>query len=224
MDIEQYLDEKAYSCLRDVADEDYICARMAFKAQCSINFHWLALQAIEKYIKCILLLRRKKAKFGHDLRKGLKKAKRLDLFHIDKDSIEFILYINKYGSPSARYLELATAISPPMLNKLDKAVWEIRRYCIKHVDSEHFRKVENIPILERNFSNFSLQRGYLERILSDNLHSVSKDALIWCNPYFGSTEKVKNIHFSGRNPPELYLSLQNIESQIEYLKELNRYC
>ena len=48
----------AIRCFRDTGDADYLAARMAMRARLAIPFLWSAEQAIEKYLKCILLLNR----------------------------------------------------------------------------------------------------------------------------------------------------------------------
>jgi HEPN domain-containing protein len=220
MNLDIYLDEIAYKCFRDVADEDYICARMAFKAGLCINFHWLSLQSIEKYLKCILLLNRKKAKFGHDLKKGLKDAKKLKFLHLDEDAINFIDYINKYGSPSARYFENSIAITPPMLKRLDKAIFSIRNLCTKNIDQSLFREKQNVSEPQR-FNK--LEGGFLEKVLNNEWTKESKDSLIWCNYYCNSTEEVKMTHFCEKNTPNTYLLPKDEESRCRYITELGKY-
>ena len=59
----------AIRSFRDVADYDYIAARMAYRAQLVPQFLWSSLQALEKYLKCILLLNRiKSTKPTHSLK------------------------------------------------------------------------------------------------------------------------------------------------------------
>ena len=55
------LDDFAVRSFRDIGDGDYIAARMACRAQMVTQFLWSSQQAIEKYLKCILLLNRIKA-------------------------------------------------------------------------------------------------------------------------------------------------------------------
>ncbi|MBU0482592.1 MAG: hypothetical protein KKG47_15985 [Proteobacteria bacterium] len=67
------LNDFAIRSFRDVADSDYIAARMAYRAQLVQQFLWSGLQAMEKYLKCILLLNRIKAKnVRHDLAVALR--------------------------------------------------------------------------------------------------------------------------------------------------------
>src|ERR1022692_10219 len=53
-----HLNDFALRCFRDTADGDYIAARMAYRADLIPQALWASQQAIEKYTKCILLLRR----------------------------------------------------------------------------------------------------------------------------------------------------------------------
>jgi HEPN domain-containing protein len=56
-----------------MADEDYIAARMAYRAGLSYSSLWASQQAIEKYLKCILLLNRIPAQqVAHSLDEALK--------------------------------------------------------------------------------------------------------------------------------------------------------
>ena len=60
---------------RDVADQDYIAARMSHRANLREPFLWSSLQAFEKYFKAILLFNGNSAKgIGHNLNDGLKKV------------------------------------------------------------------------------------------------------------------------------------------------------
>ena len=48
----------ANRCFRNIADKDYIAARLCYRNGLVPQFHWQALQAIEKYLKAILLINR----------------------------------------------------------------------------------------------------------------------------------------------------------------------
>ena len=50
------LNNFAIRSFRDTADLDYIAARMAYQTHLTPQSLWSALQSIEKYFKCILLL------------------------------------------------------------------------------------------------------------------------------------------------------------------------
>lgn len=68
------INDFAIRSFRDTADGDYIAARMAFRAALLQQFFWSSLQAVGKYIQCILLLNRIPAQtMRHNLRYGLDK-------------------------------------------------------------------------------------------------------------------------------------------------------
>src|SRR3954452_5491489 len=53
---------------RDVADRDYICARVCYRLNLAQQFLWAGFQAVEKYLKAILLYNDRSAKkLGHDI-------------------------------------------------------------------------------------------------------------------------------------------------------------
>jgi hypothetical protein len=58
--LDLHLNNFALCCFRDIADGDYITARMAFRAGLIPQALWSSEQAIEKYV-CILLLQRVEA-------------------------------------------------------------------------------------------------------------------------------------------------------------------
>ena len=130
MEKEVYINEFAIRSFRNTGDFDYIAARMAYKAKLYPQFLWSGLQAIEKYLKCILLLNRIKAKnIMHDLSAALDAAEQSLPFQIllSDESRKIIEYFDTYGR--FRYFETPYHIYGEYLIKLDKAVWELRRYC-----------------------------------------------------------------------------------------------
>ena len=67
------LNSWAFRSFRDVADGDYVAARIAHRAQLPVQFLWSSQQAIEKYLKCALFIRRIPARgVKHDLAPALK--------------------------------------------------------------------------------------------------------------------------------------------------------
>jgi len=100
MNTEILLNDFAIRSFRDTGDYDYVCARMAYKAQLYPQFLWSGLQAIEKYLKCILLLNRIEAKnVYHDLEAALQLLKKDAPFEIrlSEPSLQFIKYFDTYG-------------------------------------------------------------------------------------------------------------------------------
>ena len=199
MNTDALLNDVAIRCFRDVADHDYIVARMAYRTNLFQQFHWSSLQAIEKYLKAILLFNRIKAKdVNHDLAKAMKHTKKLPFpIQLSESSKNFIEHIDKFGR--FRYLESSFYIHGPKLVELDRTVWEIRRYCklmnydaqlqsgksINTMDVE----LEQISRSEKeNPQKFKLLGGALENVV-DNKDHPARSALIWQNAFFGSSRR-----------------------------------
>ncbi|MFG6458115.1 HEPN domain-containing protein [Roseateles sp. BYS96W] len=66
-DVNRRLNDFARRSFLNIADKDYIAARMAVRAELMPQFLWASQQAIEKYLKFILLVNRIEAKVGHDI-------------------------------------------------------------------------------------------------------------------------------------------------------------
>ncbi len=85
---------------RDVADEDYIAARIAYRYDLLQPFFWSSLQAIEKYLKAILLYHRENTReLGHDINAAFERvAPTLEPAGVFPDDVgEFVKYINEEG-------------------------------------------------------------------------------------------------------------------------------
>jgi HEPN domain-containing protein len=149
-----------------MADADYIAARMAFRADLMMQYLWASQQALEKYLKSILLFNRIPARnVKHDLEAGLTKINSSGklLLDLTKGTQEFIDYIDTYGR--FRYFETSPYGSGVDIIKLDRAIWEIRRYCTL---SQHQRQVklkdgEPPPIVR-------IAGGYLEKVIDKAEH------------------------------------------------------
>jgi len=128
--IEILLNDFATRSFRSIADQDYIAARLCYKSSLFPQFHWQALQAIEKYFKAIFLYNRLIAKnIRHDLSAALTLAKELPFeMEMSESTLKLIEHLDKYGRH--RYLEKSYSILGHKLVELDKAIWEIRRYCM----------------------------------------------------------------------------------------------
>lgn len=69
-DLDMHINSYASRCFRDVADADYVSARMCYRAGLFAQFQWAGLQACEKYLKAILLYNRIPShNVGHSLKK-----------------------------------------------------------------------------------------------------------------------------------------------------------
>lgn len=230
MDIEILLNDFAIRSFRDTGDYDYVCARMAYKAQLYPQFLWSGLQAIEKYLKCILLLNRIPAtKVSHDLGAALQLLKKHSPFEIrlSKASLQFIEYLDTYGR--FRYLESPFHLLGLEIARLDKSVWEIRRYCRvleynvtlpdgteKPMLQTELKEIESSE--SRPFHKFKLIGGVLEKLLADKKHPARK-ALVGQNLFFGSrTRKRVKLpqSFHATNSP-LSLNPEILEEVLSYV-------
>ena len=209
-----FINDFANRSFRDFADQDYISARVAYRNEFDQQFRWCALQAIEKYLKAILLYNRISSKgLGHDLEQLLKRTQSVtDLeFTVPADVEDFIEYISIYGAD--RYLSHPTHLKNTALLTLDKSVWYVRRYC------EFMRQVINVDGVAKELFEINKQKirsayyedqphkfqlfdGYLEKIIKERRPAY--DALVWKNFFFGRAKKhaIRNYPFRGssQNP------------------------
>lgn len=213
---------------RDIADRDYIAARLACRARLMPQAMWAAQQCFEKYLKYILLVNRIPAKkVGHNIAAALQLTERLSFrLEISSESREFIDHIAEYGQ--YRYLDVSWFIEGPVLFNLDKATWELRRYAqILDVFGKELPTNEQGWLEEakerlkqsskRPPHEFRLNGGVLEEVLKSKNHPARR-ALIWQNRYFGNRKKESITvpdHFDFSNAP-LYL-------YPEILEELNKF-
>jgi len=229
MDTKVLLNDFAIRSFRDVGDLDYLAARMAYRAKLVPQFLWSGLQAIEKYLKCILLLNRIPARnVRHDLATGLELIEHHAPFklRLSETSQKLIKHLDTYGR--FRYLETPFYVMGLEIVQLDMAVWEIRRYCtvlnyqitlpdgsMKAMLQLELDKIERST--ERSPQYFKLLGGALEKILDDKRHPA-REALVWQNLYFGShaRKKVRIARYThSTNSP--------LSSHPEILDEVLRY-
>jgi hypothetical protein len=145
-------------------------------------------------LKCILLLNRIPATtVRHDLTAAFRLLKTHAPFEIriSKPSPQFIEHLDTYGR--FRYLETPFHLLGPEIVKLDKAAWEIRRYCQVLNYNLTLEDGTEKPMLQvelRNIENsemhppqrFKLIGGTLEKILTEKRHPA-REALVWQNRY-----------------------------------------
>lgn len=225
-----FINDFADRSFRNSADQDYILARIAYRKEFDQQFRWCSLQALEKYLKAILLYNSVSAKgIGHNLVEAVKRVQNvsdLDFKFPSADTEEFIEYISTYGAD--RYLSHPTYLRKTALLILDQTVWYIRRYCffmrqvIKHngkeinLFEEIKRKATN-PYYETFRHKYKINNGYLEKVLQKRLPSY--DDLVWRNFYYGRVKKhkIKNVWLrsSAQNPihsihPEIFSTLNQL--------------
>jgi hypothetical protein len=199
---------------RDTADGDYIAARMACRVALATQFLWTSQQAAEKYLKCILLLNRIPArKVYHDLGEALRKIKGSHKVSLDltPGTEEFIGMLDEFGQ--YRYLEVSNFAFGADLVTLDRAVWELRRYCTL-AEEPRQKKIRNgiaAPLVR-------IPGGWLERII-DDVNNPAREPLLWQNGFFGTrTRKCVRLNkwFQAHNAP-LYLNPQILDEVLKYV-------
>ena len=227
--IDPLLDNFAIRTFRDMADGDYIMARMAYRAKLFPQFLTAGHQAVEKYIKCILLLNRVEARrMGHNLSTGLEKLRHIKAFSVElsKGAQEFLSYLDRHEK--IRYFEYSYYIFGPMLIGLDRTVWEVRRYCHRLDYCLSTSDGREILMLQKELSQmaeaqqapqkYRLLGGVLERIIDDSGHPARK-TLLWKNHFFGTrTRKRINLlcHSYSANSP-LFLHPEILQDVGKYV-------
>ncbi len=208
MNLDSLMDDFATRCFRDTADADYLLARAAFRYQLAPQALWASLQAIEKYLKCILLLRRIEGKtIRHSLSKALDilaSSKKIAL-SLTPASKEFIRHVDQFGE--CRYLEISVITYGGQLVALDRVVWELRRFCSpsgygylegKGKDLPMQRvKLHDIALCEGLIpEKYRLSGGLLEKVI-DNLRHPGREMLLWQNGFSGKKARRLVRHRGG---------------------------
>jgi HEPN domain-containing protein len=128
------------------ADDNYIAARWCFAEGLNVDFFWLAVHALEKYLKSILLLNNLSAKrYGHDIVRlfqtihslapdllptKLHKPDLIKCYHwYDENIGDFVGRMYNNGNEHNRYLIFGFSQRGDDLFKLDQCVFACRRLC-----------------------------------------------------------------------------------------------
>ena len=214
---QRHINEFAVRSFRDIADGDYIAARMACRAELMDQFLWSSQQAFEKYLKCILLMNRVPAvHVKHDLAEAWRLVESIPGLNVKMRPRGKALFDHVAVYGEYRYRDVPSFIVGHVLLELDIAVWDLRRYCQVLVGPaftpEDQRMLnEGLAALAASDANpphkFSLRRGVLENILRTKRHPA-REALLWQNALFGARKRrfvrVRD-HFQMQNPPlQLY--------------------
>jgi hypothetical protein len=140
----------------------------------------------------------------------------------------FIEHIDTYGR--FRYLEVPYHTSGCALIELDRAVWEVRRYCqtldfSRIMDPSKGAKWSEIELglieaaENRAPNSFSLHGGFLERVIQEKKHPARR-ALTWKNFYFGlrvrNRMSVSPVYMSVNSP--LSLNPELLDDMLKYVK------
>jgi len=220
-----WINDFAIRCFRDTGDGDYIAARLALKAGLATQAIWSGLQAVEKYLKCMLLLRRVSSKgVGHNIAEGLRLVNDRLGYDIILPNDEQAVFSHLAESGGDRYLVVSLHLLDQELSGLDSLVWRLRQYC-DVLDVEHYNDEPSEEILFRNLQKIKarlggepvqgrLESGVLEKILSDR-HSRAYEGLVWRNAMFGGghliNSSAEDFNFVATNSP-LYLNPQIVRA------------
>jgi HEPN domain-containing protein len=198
----------------DSGDQDYIAARLSYRAKLSYPCLWQSQQALEKYLKCILLLHRIPAKnVGHSLCAALDNIKKSGILSLGLTpaTIDLINRLEEVGE--FRYLEVSYTVFSNDIIRLDRAVWELRRFCTLNPEPRNLslKKGEIAP-------KYELQGGFLESIYRDNDHPA-REGLMWNNAFIGRRSR-RHLRMRGWihavNAP-LYMHPEILDEVLRYV-------
>lgn len=228
---------------RDIADKDYIASRILYRLNLGEQFLWSSLQALEKYLKAILLYNDKSTiDILHNIKTAFLRLNEIkDIpFEFPSDISRYIEFINNQGNN--RYLSYPAFTTGDELLMLDKTVWHIRKYCF-------YMKGESTPLPDgrrtdlfpgnveklRHFNDtnaikFEIFGGFIEEVLKNKSRFLRlREILIWKNFYYGKNKKkfIKNFtkYSWSVNPshflnPEIY---KIIKERVYFPKDVRNY-
>lgn len=184
----------------DMADQDYLAARLAYKAEMFNLFFWSAGQAIEKYLKASLLLNERSAKgYEHNLEKlfadvceyasdlfpeELSKPKGLELNSFEWDTwpdespAAFVKRFTSYADANVRYNVLSFVVHSRDLFSLDQFVVHARRAAVSLDDHPPKRVKEDWSTQSPRFQPTDFNK-HLERLRGKDMYEA---ALSWNFP------------------------------------------
>jgi HEPN domain-containing protein len=168
----------------ETADQNYIIARLAALNLLYLDFFWMGLHAVEKYLKAILLFNgQSAASQRHDIerlsRDVLALHPALSWGQFVKPDIDvqprwtdekvstYIARLNKRGDPNNRYLTYGFIFEMQDLLKLDQLVWQIRRHCRPFIQPVQKNEIDWVKKLQLNPQEWRLSELLpLERVLN----------------------------------------------------------
>lgn len=189
----------AIRCFRDTGDGDYIAARLAMRARLYPQYLWAAEQAVEKYLKCILMLNRHDTKqLGHNIGKALVAVRELLEIELTLTDVEQGAFDNLVRWNADRYLIRSYHVRDIELGGFDLLVWRLRQYC-EPLDVKHYADEPSTVLLQENLAAIKARRlesprqghlpgGDLEKILAEKAHPA-REGLVWRNLRFNSSSR-----------------------------------
>ena len=247
MNLQIVLSTFATDIFRRQADCDYIAARANYRMRLRQQFLWSAHQAVEKYLKAILLFNGKSARFytpagatkrkefGHDLDALLQEARSISLFRIDIDpeNEQFLSYLSCQGGDN-RYISTSAYNTSDAIHRLDRLVWHIRRYC-QYIPDRGLGCREAVPGMQEAFirsiadpstkktpHSFVLLAGELEKVIKRSPEDPARKALVWANLWYGKKKRCRVTYdsFSSFEIPPTEREWQDIDWELikDYVK------
>jgi hypothetical protein len=233
-DEDRLINDFAIRSFRNTADKDYIHARLAYRALLMPQFLWSSLHCLEKYAKCILILNRIKRKdkdIRHEITPALNKVRQFSNISLDFSEQTNNFFLRLEGGARFRYLETSWYTHDYEITKLDRAVWELRRYCqtlIYHYDMNGNRVDVNEDNLEKikgldhpTLNNTYIYGGVLEKLLLGDKNNFARQGLVWRNLYYTTSKrrstKIPNYFMAENSPLSLNPYLIDIINQYVYL-------
>lgn len=195
-----WINDLAIRSFRDIGDGDYIAARLALRASLPTQAIWSGLQAVEKYLKCMLLLGRVSSKnVGHDLNKGLRLVNERLRFDISLPDRERKVFEHLADSEGDRYLVSSVFLLHDELPGLDALIWRLRQYCVP-LGIKHYNDTPNESVLLANLAELRerlegaptdgyIPNGLLEKVLAEE-GKPAHEGLVWRNAMFGNDEPI----------------------------------
>lgn len=151
----------------------------------------------------------------------MEKIQRSDKLTLDltRGTQEYIRFLDEYGPH--RYLEVSNVAYGAQLVRLDRAVWELRRYCTLDEPPKQAKLRDGFaaPIVR-------IQGGALEKII-DDVKNPARKPLLRHNAFFGRRTRKRigvTRWLKAHNAP-LYLNPHILDEVLKYVyipKELAR--
>lgn len=219
----------AIRSFRDTADRDYVHARLAYRAKLIPQFQWSSLHCLEKYAKCILLLNRISGhRIRHEISGAISRLATKGKFEIElsKPSLEFVARLE--AGAEFRYFEVSYFSEEHDILRLDRTVWELRRYCqpldyefeINGVTENRLQaNLEHIRgKLTENSKDTCIGNGWLESVISNRKHPA-REPLLWNNLYFGPSRRkgVRMVPYWEAGNAPLYLYPEILDEVLKYV-------
>ncbi|MCW3194011.1 hypothetical protein [Xanthomonas citri] len=163
------------------------------------QYLWAAEQAVEKYLKCILMLNRHNTKnLGHKVERVLGAVRACLRVELKLTEVEQQAFDNLVRWDADRYLIRSYHVEQVELAGLDLLVWRLRQYC-EPLDVNHYADDPSQDLLKVNLAEIEgralhpskaghVSGGELEKILEEKRHPA-RTGLIWHNLRYNNANR-----------------------------------